>query len=41
METNDNHYLTALKSKLITITMESKEVINMAKQITIEDLWNQ
>ena len=39
-KTNDLLLRRKLIAKIETLTMESKEVINMAKQITIEDLWN-
>ena len=39
-KTNDLLLRRKLRAKIETLTMESKEVINMAKQITIEDLWN-
>ena len=39
-KTNDILLRRKLIAQKETITMESKEVINMAKQITIEDLWN-
>jgi hypothetical protein len=40
-KTNDLLLRRKLRAKIETLSMESKEVINMAKQITIEDLWNQ
>jgi hypothetical protein len=40
-KTNDLLLRRKLIAQKETLTMESKEVINMAKQITIEDLWNQ
>jgi hypothetical protein len=40
-KTNDLLLRRKLMAKIETLSMESKEVINMAKQITIEDLWNQ
>jgi hypothetical protein len=40
-KTNDLLLRRKLRAKIETLTMDSKEVINMAKQITIEDLWNQ
>jgi hypothetical protein len=40
-KTNDLLLRRKLIAKIETLTIESKEVINMAKQITIEDLWNQ
>jgi hypothetical protein len=39
-KTNDILLRRKLIAQKETITMDSKEVINMAKQITIEDLWN-
>lgn len=39
-KTNDILLRRKLIAQKETLTMESKEVINMAKQITIEDLWN-
>ena len=39
-KTNDLLLRRKLIAKIETLSMESKEVINMAKQITIEDLWN-
>jgi hypothetical protein len=40
-KTNDLLLRRKLIAKIETLTIESKEVINMAKQITIEELWNQ
>jgi hypothetical protein len=40
-KTNDLLLRRKLRAKIETLSIESKEVINMAKQITIEDLWNQ
>jgi hypothetical protein len=40
-KTNDLLLRRKLIAKIETLTIESKEVINRAKQITIEDLWNQ
>jgi hypothetical protein len=40
-KTNDLLLRRKLIAKIETLTLESKEVINMAKQITIEELWNQ
>ena len=40
-KTNDILLRRKLIAQKETMTMDSKEVINMAKQITIEDLWNQ
>lgn len=40
-KTNDLLLRRKLIAQKETLTMDSKEVINMAKQITIEDLWNQ
>jgi hypothetical protein len=40
-KTNDILLRRKLIAQKETITLDSKEVINMAKQITIEDLWNQ
>ena len=39
-KTNDILLRRKLIAQKETMTMDSKEVINMAKQITIEDLWN-
>ena len=39
-KTNDILLRRKLIAQKETITIDSKEVINMAKQITIEDLWN-
>ena len=39
-KTNDILLRRKLIAQKETITLDSKEVINMAKQITIEDLWN-
>lgn len=39
-KTNDILLRRKLIAQKETLTMDSKEVINMAKQITIEDLWN-
>jgi len=41
MRTNDIQLRRKLNEQKETLTMESKEVINMAKQLTIEQLWNQ
>lgn len=40
-KTNDILLRRKLIAQKETLTLDSKEVINMAKQITIEDLWNQ
>lgn len=40
-KTNDILLRRKLIAQKETMTMESKDVINMAKQITIQDLWNQ
>lgn len=40
-KTNDILLRRKLIAQKETITLDSKEVINMAKQITIEDLWQQ
>lgn len=39
-KTNDILLRRKLIAQKETLTLDSKEVINMAKQITIEDLWN-
>ena len=41
MRTNDIQLRRKLNEQKEALTMESKEVINMAKQLTIEQLWNQ